>query len=160
MDLLEGKGDRRPGSLPSAAKGLDIPVARLPQAEMWCKPAGKQGHIVAIGNLVQQGLMQRFDRGGRLGGQVECGALAGVPKKAEALQSHLKRRLQTTGLGQEGGDPLKFRWRPERVKKRDMGHPAPEMSIVILAQGLNRGPEIIGRYDHHSGFVRLGGLWM
>ena len=109
MDLVEGKGDRTPGGLPLAAKAPDIPAARLPQAEMRLKPASKLGHVAAVGNLVPQSLVQRFDRGGRFGGQVEGAAAGGMPKKAEAQQSHLKRRLQTAGLGQDGGDPLKFR---------------------------------------------------
>ena len=76
MDPLEGKGERTPCGLPSAAKFADIPDARLSQAEMGRKSAGKQGHVVAIGDFIQQGLMQRFDRGGRFGNQVEGGAAA------------------------------------------------------------------------------------
>lgn len=160
MNMLEGEGKGTPCDLASATKCLDVPVSRLSKAEMGCKPAGKQGYIVAIGKLVQQGLMQRFDRGGRFGGQVKSGAVARVGKEVEALQSYFKRLRQTASLGQDGGDPFKFCWRPERVEERDMWHPAPEVSVVLLAQGLNRRPEIIGRNGHHRCSVcfSVGGI--
>ena len=109
MDLLKGEREGTPCGLPSSAKCPNIPDARLPQAEMGRKPAGKQCHIAAIGNFLQQGLLERFDPGGRFWDQVEGGAVAGVRKKVDASQSHLKRLLQTANLGQDGRDPLKFR---------------------------------------------------
>ena len=41
-----------------------------------------------------------------------------------------------------------------------MRHPSPEIPVVLPAQGLYRGPEIMGRDDHHCGSMRLpvGGM--
>jgi hypothetical protein len=41
-------------------------TADLPQAEKRVKPAGKAGHIIAIGHDFQQGLVERFECCARL----------------------------------------------------------------------------------------------
>ena len=99
MDPVQGEGEGRPGGLPSAAHPRHISSAGLPQAEMGDKPAVKPGRFVAVGDFAPQGQVQRFERLGRLGGQVEGGAEGAAHEKAEALQAQLERQHQAAGTG-------------------------------------------------------------
>ena len=91
MDLVQGEVEGPPGGLPSAAHLYHIPAACLSQAEMGREPAVKPGRVDAVGHPTPQGQVQRFERPGRFGGQVEGGAAGAVHEKAKALQVHLER---------------------------------------------------------------------
>jgi hypothetical protein len=104
------------------------------------------------------GLQQRlkFDEGFfGFGREPYRGLARRVLEDAELSQRHQERCYLRARFKQTRQRFLEPLGRVEGVEQVDVRHPAAELPVVPLANGLDRLPHLLGRDDGHGGLVRL-----
>jgi hypothetical protein len=78
-----------------------------------------------------------------------------MPEIPEIRECHPKGLYALAQGGESRRQRGKFRAAAKRIDQRDMWHPPSEVRIVFSPNGLNPGPEIDGRDENDSGFMRF-----